>query len=376
MRLASFNVENLFRRPKALNTVGWDDGQGKAVLNAYSRLEETLQKPVYGAAEKEQILTDLGTLGLLDGDESEWAFLRRPRGALLRRPEVGPVEVIAKGRADWIGWLELKREAVNETATRNTARVVADIGADVLAVIEAEDRPALDRFNRDVLPTGFTPKKQAFDYRHVMLVDGNDDRGIDVGLLTRTSYPIERMRSHVADRDSNGNAIFSRDCAEYEIQVANSDPVLLLVNHFKSKGYGSQSSSNAKRRQQAQRVARIYKERRKEGWKRVAVVGDLNDTPDSKPLSALVKLTDLTDVADHAKFKADVRKGTYGTGNDKIDYLLLSPELFATVQSAAYHRAGVYRGPRVKNPWVMYNTIRSPLEQASDHAAVWANLKL
>ena len=36
-------------------------------------------------------------------------------------------EVIANGRGDWIGWLELKREAVNEDATRNTARVVGDI---------------------------------------------------------------------------------------------------------------------------------------------------------------------------------------------------------------------------------------------------------
>jgi hypothetical protein len=73
---------------------------------------------------------------------------------------------------------------------------------------------------------------------------------------------------------------------------------------------------------------------------------------------------------------ADARTGTYGTGRDKIDYLLLSPELFGTVQKAAYNRSGVYRGPRVKNPWKMYDTIESPLQQASDHAAVWARLKL
>ena len=169
--------------------------------------------------------------------------------------------------------------------------------------------------------------------------------------------------------------IFSRDCAEYEVTLPEGDALLLLVNHFKSKGYGGQTSSNAKRRQQAVKVAKIYKARRQEGWERVAVVGDLNDTPASAPLAALAQ-TDLKDVSQHEKFKGDGRTGTYGTGRDKIDYLLLSPALFATVKGGGYHRAGVYRGPRVKNPWKMLDTITEPLPQASDHAAVWADLKV
>ena len=80
------------------------------------------------------------------------------------------VEIVANGRGDWIGWIELAKEAVDETATRMTARVIRDIGAHVLGLVEVEDRPALLRFNRDLLG-GL--------YRRVMLVDGNDDRGID-----------------------------------------------------------------------------------------------------------------------------------------------------------------------------------------------------
>jgi hypothetical protein len=75
-------------------------------------------------------------------------ILRRTRGQLVTRSRDGTVRVTAKGRGDWIGSLELRREAVNEDATRNTARVVGDMAADVLAVIEAEDRPALQRFQR------------------------------------------------------------------------------------------------------------------------------------------------------------------------------------------------------------------------------------
>jgi len=41
------------------------------------------------------------------------------------------VQIVATGRKDWIGWLELKTERVNEIATQNTARVVREIKADV-----------------------------------------------------------------------------------------------------------------------------------------------------------------------------------------------------------------------------------------------------
>jgi hypothetical protein len=59
------------------------------------------------------------------------------------------VEIVADGRGDWIGWVQLAKEAVDETATRMTARVIRDIGADILGLVEVEDRPALLRFNRD-----------------------------------------------------------------------------------------------------------------------------------------------------------------------------------------------------------------------------------
>jgi hypothetical protein len=72
--------------------------------------------------------------------------------------------------------------------------VIADVNADVLAVVEAEDRPALVRFNRDVLPTATRNGAAAPTYRHVMLVDGNDNRGIDVGLFTRDQLDLQPRR--------------------------------------------------------------------------------------------------------------------------------------------------------------------------------------
>jgi hypothetical protein len=38
----------------------------------------------------------------------------------------------------------------------------------------------------------------------VVLIDGNDDRGIDVGILVRAPYTLSKIRSHVFEADKTG----------------------------------------------------------------------------------------------------------------------------------------------------------------------------
>lgn len=135
---------------------------------------------------------------------------------------------------------------------RCTARAVHDVAADVLCVVEAESRPALVHFSEQLLPAvGGTP------FAHAMLIDGNDARGIDVGLFLRRGFEITRIQSHIDDEDEQGR-IFARDCAEYWIRTERGTELVLLLNHFKSKGYGGQAESNARRLRQARQVAKIY----------------------------------------------------------------------------------------------------------------------
>jgi hypothetical protein len=84
-----------------------------------------------------------------------------------------------------------------------------------------------------------------------MVIDGNDDRGIDVGIMTR--FPVGTMRSHVDDLSDEAR-IFSRDCAEYEMVLPSGRTSLLLVNHLKSRGFGTPAGSNAVASGQARRV--------------------------------------------------------------------------------------------------------------------------
>jgi endonuclease/exonuclease/phosphatase family metal-dependent hydrolase len=373
MRIATFNLENLFSRARALNQQDWKDG--KSVLDEFNKLSQVLQKENYTAKDKLTILNSIETLGLTKDNESKFVILRRNRGHLLQRPRSGSPEVIANGRGDWVGWLELKREAVNEIATQMTAKVIQDVNADILGVVEAEDRIALKNFNDQLL------KPLGANFSSIMLIDGNDQRGIDVGLMTKPGFTIESIVSHVDDMPDdklNDNPIFSRDCPEYAVQVDGNTRVLILVNHFKSKGFGIPSESDARRKAQAQRVRDIYELRKSQGINMIAIVGDFNDTPDSDPLASLLSDgSDLRDIFEHPNFQSDGRPGTFGNGtaSGKLDYLLLSPHLFDRVESGGVWRKGVWGGKN-GDLFPHYPEMKKSIHAASDHAAVWADINL
>ena len=211
-----------------------------------------------------------------------------------------------------------------------------------------------------------------------MLIDGNDERGIDVGLCSRGDYPIELMKSHVEDQDGGGT-IFSRDCPEYCIALPTGKRLWVLVNHFKSKGFGSQPQSNARRLRQATRVRALYDALLERGETLVAVVGDLNDTPDSQPLEPLLT-SNLRDIAQHPNFDdgaGGTRPGTYanGSASQKIDYVLLSPALFARATGGGIFRRGVWGGAK-GTLWAHYPEMERAEHAASDHAAIWADIAL
>jgi len=371
MRIASFNVENLFARPMAMDARSGAAEVRRDVLRAQARLSELFELADYGPVEAE-ILTLLDTLGVLADDEGDFVRLRKLRGQLVKRPHSGPVEVVAGGRADWVGWVELKKTAVDERATENTARVIHELDADVLTVVEADNRPDLDLFNKAMLPgVGETP------YEQVMVVEGNDSRGIDVGLLAKAAYRLVQIRTHIFDTDDEG-PVFSRDCCEYHLDTPLGTRLVVLANHFKSKGYSSPGDPvGAKRRlRQAARVAEIYAALRDEGIEHIAVTGDLNDDPASEALAPLLGVAGLTDVSAYAGFDWNHRRGTYGSGNekDKIDYVLLSPALFGRVVGGGVFRRGVWHGKRTKDPWDLFPTLEAEQQQASDHAAIYADL--
>ena len=84
MKIASFNVENLFSRVRAMNLDTWSEG--KPILEAYAKLNTLIQQPVYSPEDKQAIIAALKKLGLGGKDDGgPWAILRQNRGQLVKR---------------------------------------------------------------------------------------------------------------------------------------------------------------------------------------------------------------------------------------------------------------------------------------------------
>ena len=74
----------------------------------------------------------------------------------------------------------------------------------------------------------------------------------------------------------------------------------------------------------------------------VLVGGDLNDTPDSAPLAELLK-AGFRDVVGPCRLPHGSAGNLWDRlANNKIDYLISSQELWATVQTCAVERRGTY----------------------------------
>lgn len=367
MLLASYNVENLFERPRAFRALMTDGSN--PVLDHQAELNRLFDLPTYRAADKRRMVDLLFALRLERSDDGTGdVMLRKNRGHLLKR-DSGTIEITAAGRSDWNGWAELKREVIDEESYRNTARVIAEVGAHVQAVVEAESRPALRAFASDLV----VPRKgRPFD--RTMLIDGNDDRGIDVGILTRGGWEIVEMRSHVDDQDDRGE-IFSRDCPEYFVRTRSGNEIVVLVNHFKSQ-IGNREVNDRKRERQSTEVAKIYRRLLRDGHDNVAIVGDFNAGPDDGSITPLTNGIGLRDAADGPSFDDGGFEGTYGpTARQKFDYVLLSPSLFARMRGGGIFRKGVWTDQKARR-WEIFDTMSKPADAASDHAAVYVDLDL
>jgi len=218
---------------------------------------------------------------------------------------------------------------VAEAERDATARVLLEHKPDLVAVQEVENIEVLDRFNREYLKKHF---------RFMMVIDGNDPRQIDVGVLSR--FDIISIRSHRFEPPGSPptGRIFSRDCLAVTVEPAPGLRLTMYVNHFKSKlptryPDGTVDDGSTKRARQAKRMAEIVKRDFPDGKGLYVVAGDLNAGPREAALKPLVSghgamenvLDRLPQAERWTHFYDRAKKGT--APQEQFDYLLLSPDL-------------------------------------------------
>jgi exonuclease III len=173
-----------------------------------------------------------------------------------------------------------------------TARITA-IDADVVAVQEVEDITTLTAFADTELA--------GLGYRYVVLVEGNDPRLIDVGLLSRLPVGAVTSWRYAVHEPTGTEAIFSRDLLQVQIWNTTRTRRLFTVfnTHLKSKFCDFHEDpikcakrNNTLRKQQAQTAARIVREQTRPD-SRYLICGDFNDKPSSAYLAPLVDDADL-----------------------------------------------------------------------------------
>lgn len=350
-RFSSFNVENLFSRARVFNLKNRSDGD--QILVKIGALDQLLRKETYTASIKTQIVD-------LYQELKFYVEIRENQGKLFTSSSAKKVK--ASGSNDWNGEIEFRRAKFNDIGRNNTAKVIRSVKADVACIVEAENRPTLVAFNSQLLYS------RKFSY--VMSIDGNDPRGIDVGLYSE--FPIGTITSHVYDGTSRSK-IFSRDCPEYQVKLPGGKSLYVLCNHLKSKGYGSQVKNDQRRKKQAAQVAKILE---KYDLKKdlVVVAGDMNDTPDRSPLKPLLGTANLFDVL-KLQFPNDPDKRWtyYYKSKDQIDYVLVSKPLKDAFQEAGVERRGIYNLKKITNgAEKSFSSVTHWTNAASDHGAVWA----
>lgn len=186
----------------------------------------------------------------------------------------------------FMGRLVIEKDEA-ETATI-ADRILQAVQADVLAVQEVEHIEILKKFNKDFLDNA---------YSEIVLIEGNDTRMIDVGLLSKR--PIGAVTSFQAARhgDDPNRRIFGRDLLRVEILKDNGDKLLSIYNtHMKShfvpfnqdQAAGKQAA-NLRRQRQAE-VTRDIISRQERADGKFVLLGDMNDPPDSQFLEPMLTI--------------------------------------------------------------------------------------
>lgn len=255
------------------------------------------------------------------------------------------------------------------------AQRIIDMDVDVLAVQEVEDIDTLNRFARDNL-NGLYP------YR--ALVEGNDPRLIDVGIMSKLPLGGVTSWRHAVHEDTGNRTIFGRDLLQVDVLNSGRTKKLFTVfnNHLKSHfvPFGQNAAegalrANTRRQRQAEVVRDIVLTQTRPN-SRFIVVGDMNDPPDSEflePFAASPELglvDALTNPTESRPAKADnppppgpawthrFKPSGQPARYELFDQIWLSPSLSNKFDGSFIHRRTKHSG------------------NGSDHDPAWVELIL
>lgn len=179
--------------------------------------------------------------------------------------------------------------AKDPVLTQRIADRVKAIDAEVLLVQEVEDQEVLEGFNERYLDDR---------YREVLVLEGNDDRFIDVGLMVRGGLRIGRATTwkHAINRKRPDRPVFSRDLLEVELLDEDDNVRLTVFNTHLKSHFVDRWNADERRAKTAAEIAAEHEQAdelrmlqaetatriMRAAFKRPMVLaGDMNDPPEA-----------------------------------------------------------------------------------------------
>ncbi|MCM4168401.1 hypothetical protein KCTC52924_01973 [Arenibacter antarcticus] len=368
MKVATWNIENLYHRDKGLSR----SNLGKCASDWILELDALMPRIQKSENDMARIRELTFLLGFENIDTHPYAVMRKRNGGLFLKQRDFANESKASRLTDWNGWVALQTVAVDHKSTLHKARLIAEIDADILVLQEVEDKPSLMEFNRMLKDFNIA------SYDQVMVLEGNDDRGLSMAIMTKNGYRLDTVRCHTVDIADGRDLTFETDCQEYAIITPKEETVFILSTQFSGH-------NTAKRKLQAREVAAIYDKLKVEGKERVLVCGTLNDVSYSDCLSPILRETDLEDISrlpmcevdkDKGKAAGYFRLGAYrkGVNIKQKDYMLLSYEMSQKIITCGINRKAMW--PERNMKWEVYPTLKNREHAASAHPLIWGEFDI
>lgn len=210
------------------------------------------------------------------------------------------------------------------------AEMIRRLDADVLVLVEVENRGILERFNRVYLA--------GMGYEEVVLVEGNDARGIDCAVLSRLPVgPVTSYR-HVSFPMAGGRTVrFRRDLLQARIEPPGMAAFEVFAVHLKSKR-GEGGGSPPIREAEAAKLRAVSNGLLSADPKaRFVICGDFNDTWESPALRTIRGTGDRALTCFLEQLPANDRV-TYNRNPHRsaIDFILCSPGMATRYVANSY----------------------------------------
>ncbi len=183
------------------------------------------------------------------------------------------------------------RAAKSQPSKDKVREAIKMLNADILAIQEMGSLEALDELQHSL-------RSEGLHYPHREFVRGWDTN-IFVCVLSRFAFTARRPRTNESFLLNGRRLHVSRGFAEVDIRVNPSYEITLITAHLKSRRAAFQADESEWREQEALKLRSFIEARLASNPRaNLVVLGDFNDTPDSRPLKALIGKgkTSLTDI--------------------------------------------------------------------------------